>query len=72
VREGIKVRRLAPGEYEVTSSDLTVNISRYDWLPSSGPQWVARAAWDQHIVTDPLWTLADAKRQAEFMIGDAS
>lgn len=64
-----KTSRIGPGEYTVTDGVHTIWITRFDHL--DGPQWVARAAWDRHIVTDPLWTLASAKTAAGFILEDA-
>ena len=66
----LTTKRICPGEYTVSDGVRTVIISRFDWL--DGPQWVARAEWDQYTVTDPLWTLASAKTCAGFILEDAA
>lgn len=63
-------RRIGPGEYVVSDDGASVSISRYYWLPRSSGQWVARADWDKHTVTDPLFTKADAVTQAGLMLSD--
>jgi hypothetical protein len=61
-----RTTRIAAGEYTATSGGRVVTISRCEWL--TGAQWVARAEWDKHLYSDPLWTLADAKTVAFNMI----
>ena len=65
------MHRLAPGEYAIEYGTFTVMISRYYWLDRRYGQWVARADWDQHLYTDPMMTLRDARDAADAMIDEA-
>ena len=64
--------RIAPGHYEVELHGRTVLIDRFEHLDARYGQWVARAEWDKHTYTDPLFTLAEAKRQAQYMLDEVA
>lgn len=68
----LKVKRVTIGIYNVTDtvSGRYVVIQRNEEL--SGPQkWIAYAAWNSDIVTDPMWTKAECVRFAQIVHDDA-
>jgi hypothetical protein len=65
-------QRIAPGAYAITNGSHTVTISRIDGFDARYGQWVAAADWDRNLVTDPMFTLADAKAQAAIMLAEVT
>lgn len=66
-----KTTRICPGEYTVGHGEYVVSISRMDFYDYKYGQWIARANWDQFLVTDPIIYLSDAKREAKKMVDEA-
>jgi hypothetical protein len=54
------ITRIAPGFYDVTYGDRTVEIENRKDVGG----WVARATWSRNEYSDPLRTYAEAKQWA--------
>lgn len=68
---GIKVTRYAFGGYTVTDGVRKVDV--YHFTKRDGAHfngWIARADWDNYLVTDPMWTKREAVEQARGMLED--
>lgn len=65
-----KTKRVCRGMYEITLDHLRVVITQYDKKEDGFGGWIARAGWCVWTLSDPLPTLAAAKREADGMIAD--
>lgn len=67
---GITVTRIAPGCYRVRAGDRIVAIDRFSRREcATFDGWIARAEWDNYLLTDPLPTYRAAKGEAIKMLG---
>lgn len=62
----IKVKRHAPGCYEVTDGVKVVDVLKNDYW--DGAAWVAGAQWDRYRVSDPVPTKREAVEIAKRML----
>lgn len=62
----VTTRRLSVGYYTVSDGQHTIHVFRQPGC--KGAQWISAAAWDRNIVNDPVWTKADAVRDATALL----
>ena len=68
----LKTRRICAGEYEVFDTlnfrpDHKVRVTQVKY-PDEGTYWIAAAAWDSCLYTDPVLTKRDAVHNAHEML----
>lgn len=65
----MNVTKICAGCYEAHANGRRVQIAKFekrDGATFTG--WIARAAWDNYFMTDPLPRYRDARREAERML----